>query len=132
MLGRARASPSNAATDEHVIARVIQRSSRAGSRSARIRSRCIQGASAEVEGVRVHSTPLAAAWSSAEQYLSPTLAGNPVRRIIEIDVAAGESRRLLLWLDVVSLDHIVLPRPAAPVVASGREWSLAIASRGSP
>jgi hypothetical protein len=36
------------------------------------------------------------------------LAGNPVRRLIEIDVAAGESRRLLLWLDAVSRDHIVL------------------------
>jgi hypothetical protein len=31
-----------------------------------------------------------------------------VRRIIEIDVAAGESRRLLLWLDAVSQDNIVL------------------------
>ena len=31
-----------------------------------------------------------------------------MRRIIEIDVAAGEVRRLLLWLDAVSRDHVVL------------------------
>ena len=37
-----------------------------------------------------------------------TVAGNPVRRIIEIDVAAAESRRLLRWLDAVSVEHIIL------------------------
>ena len=71
-------------------------------------ARFVMGVSVEVEGLPVQSTPLANAWSTAEQDLARTLAGNPVRRIIEIDVAAGESRRLLLWLDAVSADHIVL------------------------
>ena len=66
------------------------------------------GASIEVEGLPVQTTPLATAWSTAEQDLGRTLAGSPVRRIIEIDVAAGESRRLLLWLDAVSVEHVVL------------------------
>ncbi|MEO7729545.1 MAG: serine/threonine-protein kinase [Kofleriaceae bacterium] len=68
----------------------------------------VMGVSVEVEGLPVASTPLATAWASADQDLARTLAGNPVRRIIEIDVAVGESRRLLLWLDAVSRDHIVL------------------------
>jgi predicted Ser/Thr protein kinase len=68
----------------------------------------VMGVSVEVEGLPIHATPLASAWTSADQDLSRTLAGNPVRRILEIDVAAGESRRLLLWLDAVSRDHIVL------------------------
>ncbi|HSR96430.1 MAG TPA: protein kinase [Kofleriaceae bacterium] len=71
-------------------------------------ARFVMGASVEVESLPVQSTPLATAWSSAEADLARTLAGNPVRRIIEIDVAAGESRRLLLWLDAVSQDNIVL------------------------
>jgi hypothetical protein len=71
-------------------------------------ARFVMGASVEVEGLTVQVTPLATAWSSAEADLARTLAGNPVRRILEIDVAAGESRRLLLWLDAVSRDHIVL------------------------
>ena len=71
-------------------------------------ARFVMGVSVEVEGLTVASTPLAGAWTSAEQDLARTLAGNPVRRIIEIDVAVGESRRLLLWLDAVSRDHVVL------------------------
>ncbi|HMG52242.1 MAG TPA: serine/threonine-protein kinase [Kofleriaceae bacterium] len=71
-------------------------------------ARFVMGASIEIEGQPVQTTPLASAWSSADQDLARTLAGNPVRRIIEIDVAAGESRRLLLWLDAVSIEHIVL------------------------
>jgi predicted Ser/Thr protein kinase len=68
----------------------------------------VMGVSVEVEGLPVRSTPLAGAWSSVEQDLARTLAGNPVRRIIEIDVAPGEIRRLLLWLDAVSRDQLVL------------------------
>ncbi|TMQ15509.1 MAG: serine/threonine protein kinase [Deltaproteobacteria bacterium] len=71
-------------------------------------ARFVMGAAVEVDSLPVQSTPLATAWSTSDQDLARTLAGNPVRRIIEIDVAAGESRRLLLWLDAVSLDHIVL------------------------
>lgn len=68
----------------------------------------VMGVSVEVEGLPVKSTPLAQAWSTAEQDISRTLAGNPIRRIIEIDVSAEETRRLLLWLDAVSKDHVVL------------------------
>jgi len=71
-------------------------------------ARFVMGVSVGVEGLPVRATPLATAWSTVEQDLARTLAGNPVRRILEIDVAAGESRRLLLWLDAVSSDHIVL------------------------
>ena len=68
----------------------------------------VMGVSVEVEGLPVKSTALAGAWSSAEEDIARTLAGNPVRRIIEIDVAEREVRRLLLWLDAVSADHVVL------------------------
>ena len=68
----------------------------------------VMGVAVEVEGLPVKSTPLASAWSTAEADLARTLAGNPVRRIIEIDVSANETRRLLLWLDAVSKDHVVL------------------------
>lgn len=71
-------------------------------------ARFVMGVAVEVEGLPVQSTPLASAWTSVEQDLARTLAGKPVRRIIEIDVDVGESRRLLLWLDAVSRDHIVL------------------------
>jgi len=71
-------------------------------------ARFVMGVSVEVEGLPIQATPLASAWTSVEQDLSRTLAGKPVRRIIEIDVAEGESRRLLLWLDAVSAEHIVL------------------------
>jgi eukaryotic-like serine/threonine-protein kinase len=68
----------------------------------------VMGLSVEVEGLPVRSTALAAAWSTCEQDLARTIAGSPVRRIIEIDVSEGETRRLLLWLDAVSKDHVVL------------------------
>lgn len=68
----------------------------------------VMGVSVEVEGLPIRSTPLATAWSSCDQDLERTLAGNPIRRIIEIDVAPGEVRRLLLWLDALSEDQVVL------------------------
>jgi serine/threonine protein kinase len=68
----------------------------------------VMGVSVEVEGLPVRSTPLASAWASAEQDIARTLSGNPIRRIIEIDVAQHETRRLLLWLDAVSGGHVVL------------------------
>ena len=68
----------------------------------------VMGVAVAVEGLPVKSTPLASAWATAEHDLARTLAGNPVRRIIEIDVAPGETRRLLLWLDAVSDDQVVL------------------------
>jgi hypothetical protein len=68
----------------------------------------VMGVSVEVEGLPVTSTPLASAWSSVESDIARTLAGSPVRRIIEIDVSEREVRRLLLWLDAVSKDHVML------------------------
>jgi uncharacterized RmlC-like cupin family protein len=68
----------------------------------------VMGVSVEVEGLPVKSTALASAWSTAEQDIARTLAGNPIRRIIEIDVSQQETRRLLLWLDAVSKDQVVL------------------------
>lgn len=68
----------------------------------------VMGVNVEVENLPVRSTPLASAWQTAEQDIARTLAGNPVRRIIEIDVAEGELRRLLLWLDAVSAEHVLL------------------------
>ncbi len=68
----------------------------------------VMGVSVEVEGLPVKATALAHAWSTAEQDIARTLAGSPIRRIIEIDVSADETRRLLLWLDAVSQDHVVL------------------------
>jgi eukaryotic-like serine/threonine-protein kinase len=68
----------------------------------------VMGVSVEVEGLPVKSTALANAWSTAEADIARTLAGSPIRRIIEIDVSASEVRRLLLWLDAVSGDHVVL------------------------
>ncbi len=68
----------------------------------------VMGVSVEVEGLPVKSTPLASAWSTCESDIARTLNGSPIRRIIEIDVSATETRRLLLWLDAVSKDHVVL------------------------
>ena len=68
----------------------------------------VMGLAVEVEGLPIRSTPLATAWSTCEQDLARTLAGSPIRRIIEIDVSPGEIRRLLLWLDAVSRDQVVL------------------------
>jgi eukaryotic-like serine/threonine-protein kinase len=68
----------------------------------------VMGVSVEVEGLPVKSTPLASAWSTCEQDLARTIAGSPVRRIIEIDVSDRETRRLLLWLDAVSKDNVLL------------------------
>ena len=68
----------------------------------------VMGLSVEVEGLPVKSTALANAWSSAERDIRRTIEGNPIRRIIEIDVSEGEVRRLLLWLDAVSTEHVLL------------------------
>jgi PAS domain-containing protein len=68
----------------------------------------VMGVVVEVGGLPIRSTPLATAWSSCEQDLQRTLNGNPIRRIIEIDVSTEEVRRLLLWLDAVSRDYVVL------------------------
>jgi predicted Ser/Thr protein kinase len=71
-------------------------------------ARFVMGANVEVEGLPVQSTALANAWSSSLSDIQRTLAGNPIRRMIEIDVSDGEVRRLLLWLDAVSEDHVLL------------------------
>ena len=71
-------------------------------------ARFVMGVAVGVEGLPIRSTPLANAWSTSEADLARTIGGSPVRRIIEIDVAAGDTRRLLLWLDAVSPEQVVL------------------------
>jgi eukaryotic-like serine/threonine-protein kinase len=68
----------------------------------------VMGVAVEVEGLPILSTPLASAWSTCEHDLQRTIAGTPIRRIIEIDVSPTEVRRLLLWLDAVSPEQVVL------------------------
>ncbi len=68
----------------------------------------VMGVAVGVEGLPIRSTPLANAWATSEPDIARTIAGNPVRRIIEIDVTDGDTRRLLLWLDAVSPDQVVL------------------------
>jgi hypothetical protein len=68
----------------------------------------VMGLQVEVEGLPVRSTALANAWNTAEHDIQRTIAGSPIRRIIEIDLADGEVRRLLLWLDAVSRDQVLL------------------------
>jgi len=68
----------------------------------------VMGVNVEVEGLPVKSTPLASAWSTCDSDLARTIAGNPVRRVIEIDVSSKETRRLLLWLDAVSKEQVLL------------------------
>jgi tRNA A-37 threonylcarbamoyl transferase component Bud32 len=59
----------------------------------------VMGVSVEIEGLMVQSTPLALAWQSWESDLARAAAGRPVRRVLELDVAPGETRRLMMWLD---------------------------------
>lgn len=68
----------------------------------------VMGVGVGVEGLPVRGTPLANAWSSCEQDLARTMAGHPIRRILEISVSPGEARRLLLWLDAISREHVLL------------------------
>jgi eukaryotic-like serine/threonine-protein kinase len=71
-------------------------------------ARFVMGVTVEIENLPIGSTPLASAWTSSAGDILRTLTGQPVRRIIEIGVAEGEIRRLLLWLDPVSRDQVVL------------------------
>ncbi|HWO27024.1 MAG TPA: serine/threonine-protein kinase [Kofleriaceae bacterium] len=68
----------------------------------------VMGVGGGVEGLPVRQTPLANAWSTCDQDLARTLAGHPIRRILEIDVSPVEVRRLLLWLDAISNEHVLL------------------------
>ena len=71
-------------------------------------ARFVLGVGASLEGVRVHETPLAAAWSHLEQDLATARAGGAVRRMIEVDVAGGSKRRLLLWIDVLEAERLLM------------------------
>jgi hypothetical protein len=68
----------------------------------------VMGVGVGIEGLVVRKTPLANAWSTCEQDLARTMSGQPIRRILEIDVGPGEVRRLLLWLDSISNEHVLL------------------------
>lgn len=71
-------------------------------------ARFVMGVDVEVEGLTVQSTPLASAWDAFETDLARAIGGNGVRRILEVEVAHGEVRRLLMWLDPASNDHAIL------------------------
>ncbi|HSK03707.1 MAG TPA: protein kinase [Kofleriaceae bacterium] len=68
----------------------------------------VMGVGGGVEGLPVRATPLVNAWSTCEHDLARTMAGHPIRRILEIDVSPTEVRRLLLWLDAISNEHVLL------------------------
>lgn len=68
----------------------------------------VMGVAVDVENLPISSTPLCAAWASVDADIKRTLAGQPVRRVIEIDVGGGDLRRLLLWLDGVNATQVVL------------------------
>jgi len=68
----------------------------------------VMGVGVVIEGLPVRSTPLSNAWSTCEQDLARTLRGDPIRRILEIAVSPEEMRRLLLWLDAISNEHVLL------------------------
>jgi eukaryotic-like serine/threonine-protein kinase len=71
-------------------------------------ARFVMGLTVEIEGMALTDTPLAAAWVTSAGDITRTLTGQPVRRMIEIGVAGGEVRRLLLWIDPVSRDQVML------------------------
>ncbi len=68
----------------------------------------VMGVEVEVEGLTIQSTPLVGAWDAFEPDLARAIAGHGVRRILEVDVANGEVRRLLMWLDPGGNDHAIL------------------------
>jgi eukaryotic-like serine/threonine-protein kinase len=68
----------------------------------------VMGVAVDVEELPISSTPLSAAWATVAADIKRTLAGQQVRRVIEIDVGGGDLRRLLLWLDGVNDHQVVL------------------------
>jgi tRNA A-37 threonylcarbamoyl transferase component Bud32 len=71
-------------------------------------ARFVMGVDVEVEGLTVQSTPLVTAWDTFETDLARAIAGHGVRRILELEVGAGEVRRLLMWLDPSQNQHAIL------------------------
>jgi len=62
-------------------------------------SKFVMGVAVDVEGLTVQATPLVGTWHTFEMDLERACKGDPVRRIVEIDLADGEVRKLLMWLD---------------------------------
>ena len=71
-------------------------------------ARFVMGVAVEIEGLTVQSTPLAGAWDAFESDLGKAAAGNPVRRILEIDVEGRPRQRLLMWLDPSGDGNVLL------------------------
>jgi eukaryotic-like serine/threonine-protein kinase len=71
-------------------------------------SKFVMGIVQDIENMPISSTPLSTAWATVETDIARTLAGQTVRRVLEIEVVGGELRRLLLWLDVADSAHVVL------------------------
>jgi serine/threonine protein kinase len=59
----------------------------------------VMGVAVDVEGLEVSETPLANAWVSFEADLARACEGQPVRRVVEVDIGTDEVRRLMMWLD---------------------------------
>jgi len=70
----------------------------------------VMGVAVDIEGLTVQSTPLAGCWNTFETDLARATSGQSVRRVLEMDVdgSGREVRRLLMWLDPSSGDHVVL------------------------
>jgi hypothetical protein len=68
----------------------------------------VMGVAVDVEGLTVQSTPLAGCWTTFETDLARAYAGQAVRRVLEMDIGPGETRRLLMWLDRAPGDHVIL------------------------
>jgi hypothetical protein len=66
----------------------------------------VMGQVVAVEGLAVDATPLAAAWASFAADLARACSGHPVRKVIEVDTAPGEVKRLVMWLDPGGGDHV--------------------------
>ncbi|ACY17790.1 serine/threonine protein kinase [Haliangium ochraceum DSM 14365] len=59
----------------------------------------VTGITMDVEGSSVETTPLGRVWSTFTQDLARACYGNSLRRRVELEMASGEIRRLMLWLD---------------------------------
>ncbi len=68
----------------------------------------VMGVPVDVEGLPIQSTPLAGCWATFDTDLARAIGGASVRRVLEMDVLGGDTRRLLMWLDPQSADQVVL------------------------
>jgi tRNA A-37 threonylcarbamoyl transferase component Bud32 len=68
----------------------------------------VMGVAVEVEGLPIQSTPLAGCWATFDSDLARAIGGGAVRRVLEMDVDGGDTRRLLMWMDPQGPEQVVL------------------------